>query len=87
MIRWSPLEVKRYRDRLAMMAAMAPHELLGVAADATIVDVRAAYVRMVKAYHPDKSDPFMTRHNEEVLKLKLVRGCLLTPPLSFASYL
>ena len=67
-MRWKDLN-KGYVDRVAAMAAMAPYELLGVAADASAADVKAAYLGMAKAYHPDRADPFMARHNEEVLKL------------------
>jgi curved DNA-binding protein CbpA len=67
-MRWKDLR-KGYEGRVAAMAAMAPHELLRVAPDADSAAVKAAYLRMVKAYHPDKSDPFMARHNEEAIKL------------------
>jgi curved DNA-binding protein CbpA len=46
-----------------------PHEMLGVAPDATRKEIRAAYLRLVKLYHPDKSDQFMGTLNEEMLKL------------------
>lgn len=46
-----------------------PREMLGVAPDATFKEIRAAYLRLVKLYHPDKSDQFMGAFNEEMLKL------------------
>lgn len=67
-MRWKDLN-KGYTDRITEMAAKAPHEILGVAANATPDEVKAAYIRMIKAYHPDKSDPFVARYNQEVLKL------------------
>ena len=51
------------------MASLSPHELLGVSEQASQQDIKAAYLRLVKAYHPDHSDPFMTCHNQEMLKL------------------
>jgi DnaJ-class molecular chaperone len=68
MMRWKDLN-QRYKGRIAALAAMAPRELLGVHADASAEDIKLAYFRMVKAYHPDVSDPFMAKHNQEVLKL------------------
>lgn len=68
MMRWKELR-KGYSDRVAALAAMAPHELLGVAANARADEVKSAYIKLVKAYHPDTSDPFMARHNQEVIKL------------------
>jgi DnaJ-class molecular chaperone len=67
-MRWKDLN-QAYKDRIASLAAKAPHELLGVGEGATAEQIRSAYVGMVKAYHPDVSDPFMAKHNQEVLKL------------------
>jgi curved DNA-binding protein CbpA len=67
-MRWRDLK-EGYKDRLAALSAMTPHERLGVRPDASPDEVKAAYIRLVKAYHPDGSDPFMIKHNQEVLKL------------------
>jgi len=56
-------------DELARLAGLEPYELLGVAPDATVDEVKSAYRQMVKVYHPDKADPFMKKHNEQVIKL------------------
>ncbi len=56
-------------DELARLAGLEPHELLGVSPDATTDEVKSAYRRMVKVYHPDKADSFMKNHNEQVIKL------------------
>ena len=68
MMRWKDLK-KGYADRVAALASMTPRELLGVAPDATAGEIKAAYIKLVKTYHPDASDPFLARHNEEVIKL------------------
>jgi curved DNA-binding protein CbpA len=67
-MRWKNLN-KGYADRIVAMAAMTPYELLGVASNAAQAEVRVAYLKLIKAYHPDKADPFMARHNEEIVKL------------------
>jgi DnaJ-class molecular chaperone len=67
-MRWKDLN-QRYKDRIAALAAMTPRELLGIHADASAEEIKSAYFRMVKTYHPDVSDPFMAKHNQEVLKL------------------
>jgi DnaJ-class molecular chaperone len=67
-MRWKDMN-KGYADRVTEMAAKSPHEILGVRPDAPSAEVRAAYIRMIKAYHPDRSDFFMARYNQEVLKL------------------
>jgi curved DNA-binding protein CbpA len=67
-MRWRDLN-QGYKDRLAALSAMSPHERLGVPSNARPEEIKAAYLRLVKAYHPDVSDPFMIKHNQEVLKL------------------
>jgi len=56
-------------DELARLAGLEPHELLRVSPNATADEVKTAYRQIVKVYHPDISDPFMKRHNEQVIKL------------------
>jgi molecular chaperone DnaJ len=48
---------------------MPAHELLGVPASATVAEIKAAYRKRVRAYHPDCVDPFLKGHGEEVVKL------------------
>jgi DnaJ-class molecular chaperone len=67
-MRWKDLN-QGYKDRIHALAAKTPRELLGVGTDATAEQIKSAYLRMVKAYHPDVSDRFMAKHNQEVLKL------------------
>ena len=67
-MRWRDLN-QGYKDHLAALSAMRPHERLGVPPEASLQEIRAAYIRLVKAYHPDGSDPFMIKYNQEVLKL------------------
>ncbi len=56
-------------DELARLRGLEPYEVLGIAPDASADDIRAAYRRMVKIYHPDKSGPFMRKYNEQVMKI------------------
>ena len=67
-MKWNDLK-QGHTDRVADMANLSAHELLGVDAQASKDDIKAAYLRLVKAYHPDRSDPFMARHNLEITKL------------------
>lgn len=67
-MKWNDLS-KQYANRIAEMKRMHPAELLGVGEAASSEDIRAAYIQLAKTYHPDRSDPFMARHNQEVLKL------------------
>lgn len=56
-------------DEIARLSGLEPHELLNVAPDANADEIKRAYRHMVKVYHPDKADPFMRTHNEQVIKL------------------
>ena len=67
-MRWKNLN-QGHKSRIAALSTMMPHERLGVPPDASPREIKAAYIRLVKAYHPDGADQFMSRHNQEVLKL------------------
>jgi curved DNA-binding protein CbpA len=67
-MKWKELK-EAHSNRLSEMAKMSPHALLGIPANAAPDQIKTAYLELVKTYHPDKSDPFMARHNEEVIKL------------------
>ncbi len=56
-------------DELLRIEGLKAHELLSIATDACTDDIKYAYRKMVKVYHPDKADPFMRIHNERVIKL------------------
>jgi DnaJ-class molecular chaperone len=67
-MKWNELKGS-YESRVAKAARLSPHELLGVARNVSAVELKAAYLRLVNTYHPDKADPFMARHNAEMMKL------------------
>lgn len=67
-MKWNDLK-RGYADRITKLAKISPGELLGVDPQASPEEIREAYLRLVKAYHPDLSDSFMVRHNQEMLKL------------------
>ncbi|MBZ9963736.1 J domain-containing protein [Mesorhizobium sp. BR1-1-2] len=67
-MKWQNIELG-YKGRIEQLAKLSPWELLGVAESCTPAELRAAYLRLVNTYHPDRADPFMSRNNEEVVKL------------------
>ena len=67
-MRWRAVEA-RHRDRLEALRALRFHELLGVAPGAPAAEVKRAYRQKALAYHPDRLDPFLRAHGEEVMKL------------------
>ena len=56
-------------DELARLQALEPHEVLNIAPGASIDQIKVAYRRLAKIYHPDRSGPFMKNHNEQVMKI------------------
>jgi DnaJ-class molecular chaperone len=59
----------RLSDEISRLRGLAPHEVLQISNDANPDEIRSAYRRLAKVYHPDKSDPFMRRYNEQVIKI------------------
>ena len=66
-MRWRA--VNRHRNALDELARLSPHELLGLSPTASEAEIKAAYRRKARLYHPDFVDPFLKRHGEEVMKL------------------
>jgi molecular chaperone DnaJ len=60
---------KKYADRLEALRGQKPHEVLQVSEGASLDQVKAAYRRLVKIYHPDKSHQFVQSSNAEVMKI------------------
>lgn len=67
-MKWRDFD-RDYKSELDRKRMQAPRELLGVTEDASRKEVRSAYLKLVKTYHPDGADAFMSRYNQEVLKL------------------
>lgn len=55
----SPLDELERRD---------PYEVLGVTRATPREEIRRAYLEKVRIYHPDRVDPFLRRHAQEMLK-------------------
>jgi DnaJ-class molecular chaperone len=67
-VRWRTLK-SRHVPRVEILRRCRPHELLGVAESASETEIKAAYRRQARAYHPDHVVPFLKAHSEEVMKL------------------
>jgi len=58
-----------YTDRAEILRDQKPHEVLQVSEAATLDEIKAAYRRLVKIYHPDTAHEFVQTSNAEVLKV------------------
>ena len=67
-MKWTNIENK-YKSNLEILQKMSPYELLEVGENVNLIDLKKAYRKMVKLYHPDKADAFMKKYNQEVTKL------------------
>lgn len=67
-MKWREIKTD-YSSRLAELRARNPFELLEVDPKASLKEIKAAYRKKVRAYHPDKTDPFLKNHCEEVTRL------------------
>jgi len=57
-----------YRSLLEEWKTKSPREILGVPEDAPPEEIKRQYRRLVRLYHPDRSDPFLAATMEEILK-------------------
>ncbi|WP_445177699.1 J domain-containing protein [Pseudomonas sp. McL0111] len=67
-MKWTNLDTG-YKDQLDIIKRQTPHERLGIEVGATMDEVKKAYRKKVKLYHPDRADNFMENHATEVIKL------------------
>ncbi|GGA51400.1 J domain-containing protein [Dyella nitratireducens] len=61
-----------YQDRIAELTAQLeqdPFAVLGIEASASDDEIRLAYRKRVRAYHPDRQDEFIRLHAQEVIKI------------------
>jgi len=65
---WRDIQTS-YKDRAEILRRQKPHEVLQVSETASLDEVKAAYRRLVKIYHPDKSHRFTQSSNAEVLRI------------------
>lgn len=67
-MKWRDLATN-YKGAAERLRVKSPSEILRVPENGSIDDIKKAYRRLAKIYHPDKSDPFVQSSNEEVLKI------------------
>ncbi|MCB0410623.1 MAG: DnaJ domain-containing protein [Flavobacteriales bacterium] len=65
-MKWKELN-RSYSNSLEELKAKTPYEILRVSPSASLDEIKAAYRKLVRAYHPDSSDNFMKNINEEIL--------------------
>ena len=67
-MKWREIK-NEYEAQIERLRAQGPYELLEVSPNDTLQDIKRAYRRKVRRYHPDKTDDFMRLYSQEVVKL------------------
>lgn len=67
-MKWKNIDTN-YQSQIEKLRSQTPYERLGVECGATISEVKKAYRKKMRLYHPDKTDGFMSGHGEELSKL------------------
>jgi DnaJ-class molecular chaperone len=67
-MKWTNIEFGHI-NRIDELSNLSAFELLEVSNSVTEEDLKIAYRKKIKIYHPDNADPFMKQHDEEVMKL------------------
>jgi DnaJ-class molecular chaperone len=63
---------RRYNDRLAELRATLaqdPYAILGLSSSASDDELKLAYRKHVRTYHPDMQSDFLRAHAQEVVKI------------------
>lgn len=67
-MKWQNIDTN-YQNQLEKLRSQNPYERLGIEYGATMDEVKKAYRKKIRLYHPDKTDAFMSEHGEELSKL------------------
>ena len=67
-MKWNDIDTS-YKNQLEEIKAQNSYERLGIEYGATMDEVKKAYRKKMRLYHPDRTDDFMSNHGEEIAKL------------------
>ncbi len=62
-------ELNRYSNIVEELQNKDPYEILEIERTASKKEIKEAYYRKVKTYHPDNSDEFIKKNNESIMKI------------------
>lgn len=67
-MKWKNIDTN-YQNQIEKLRSQNPYERLGIEYGATMDEIKKAYRRKMRLYHPDRTDNFMSGYGEELSKL------------------
>jgi len=67
-MKWKELK-SEYQSPIDELSKKTPHQILGIAENASEDEIKNAYRRLAKKHHPDKSVDFLKLINSEKMKV------------------
>lgn len=68
-MKWTDIGQIKYESRLNVLKELTPYELLEIDKIASVQEIKNAYRKKIKIYHPDKNSSFSKEYGENVSKL------------------
>lgn len=66
-MKWKDLN--KHVNQIEILRNKSAHEILNVQIDSSVNEIKQSYRKLIKIYHPDVSDKFLSEYNQEVVKI------------------
>lgn len=66
-MKWKDLN--KHINQIEIFRSKSVYEILNIHPESSIDEIKQSYRKLIKIYHPDVSDKFLSEYNQEVVKI------------------